>query len=110
MSAVLSFLSDVLGDYQELPEKLQRRVKELTEQLKEDPLLGKPLEYHANTGDLRDCRKLYFALTTNESPTHRIVYRLLPSADKPDIVELVAIGERQEEEVYQVAVLRLGRN
>ncbi len=40
-------------------------------------LEGVPLEQRPTTGDLGDCRKLYFDETGGRRPDYRLVYRLL---------------------------------
>ncbi|MEK7422632.1 MAG: hypothetical protein AAB131_02210 [Actinomycetota bacterium] len=55
------------------------------------------------TGDLTDCRKLYFGL--GDPPSHRIVYRDLAG----EIVEIVAVEARAEMYAYLLAAVRLGR-
>jgi mRNA interferase RelE/StbE len=69
---------------------------------------GVPLESMAKSGDLDDCRKLYFG--PGKPPSHRIVYR--PLDDEPDtieIVEIIAIEARSEMYAYLLAAVRLGR-
>jgi hypothetical protein len=60
------------------------------------------------SGDLVDCRKLYFG--PGSPPSHRIVYRVVdenPSAI--EIVEIVAVEERSQMCVDLLAAVRLGR-
>ncbi len=59
----------------------------------------------AKTGDLSDCRKLYFGL--GNPPSHRIVYRVLD--ETIEIIEIVAVEARADMYVYLLAALRLGR-
>ena len=68
---------------------------------------GAPLSAMAATGDLRDCRKLYFG---HGNPTsHRIVYRVDEADRSVEILEVVAVEERSELYVYLLAAQRLGR-
>lgn len=68
---------------------------------------GAPLENLAVTGDLTDCRKLYFGL--GEPPSHRIVYRELDDSGDIEILEVVAVEAREELYAYLLAANRLGR-
>ncbi len=67
------------------------------------------------TGDLSDCRKLYFDETTDQSPRYRIVYRLLPTAERPTDIEVLAIGlklayqDRDLSYIYTLVAEKLGR-
>lgn len=61
----------------------------------------------ASTGDLGDCRKLYFGL--GQPPSHRIVYRELGPAGDIEILEIVAIEARDELYAYLLASVRLNR-
>lgn len=78
-------------------------------ELKRRPRLGLQLIDHATLGDLSDCRKIYFDEDRNVGPRWRIVYRLVPNAQKPRTIEVVSIGRRRNAEVYTVALRRLGR-
>lgn len=68
---------------------------------------GVPLEEMALTGDLGDCRKLYFGL--GRAPSHRIVYRDLGEDQGVEILEVVAVESRAELYAYLLAAARLGR-
>ncbi|HKN50483.1 MAG TPA: type II toxin-antitoxin system RelE/ParE family toxin, partial [Actinomycetota bacterium] len=59
------------------------------------------------TGDLSDCRKLYVGLEYGR-PTHRIVYREHDDG-VVEIIEVIAVGEREAFTVYLAALRRLGR-
>lgn len=67
---------------------------------------GVPLDERAVTGDLGDCRKIYFGL--GDPPSHRIVYRDV-SDGTVEIIEIVAIERREEMYVYLLTAVRLGR-
>jgi len=73
--------------------------------LEASPHLGQRLAHLPGTGDLSDCRKLYF-----DEARHRIIYRLLPDEKNPTEVDVIAVGPREGLEVYTEAVRRLGRS
>lgn len=91
----------------ELPtEQLKRRALELLAQVSTgNPRLGKPCGFAFSTGNLSDCRKLYFDEAENMDPRYRIVYRLLPDEDKPAKAEVIRIGLKvpygDEEQIYR---------
>ncbi|HEY1563908.1 MAG TPA: hypothetical protein VGF72_04405 [Gaiellaceae bacterium] len=62
---------------------------------KTGPLFEEKLGEHPETGDLSDCRKIYF-----DKARYRIVYRVLPNEKRPKSVEVTVIGARAELEVY----------
>lgn len=80
-----------------------RKVRELENRV----IDGVPLEEMAATGDLRDCRKLYFG--PGDPPSHRIVYRDLGETGGIEVVEVVAVEAREELYAYLLAASRLGR-
>lgn len=60
----------------------------------------------AVTGDLADCRKLYFGL--GDPPSHRIVFRELDDG-MIEVIEVVAVEAREDMYAYLLASVRLGR-
>lgn len=70
---------------------------------------GRPLESRVATGDLSDCRKVYFDEVGTNRPRFRLVYRLLPDEVEAVEVEAVAVGRREALAAYVVAATRLGR-
>ncbi len=70
-------------------------------------LTGQPLEEMAVTGDLTDSRKLYFG--TGDEPTHRVVYREHGPRGGIEVLDVVAVEERDELYAYLLAAVRLGR-
>ena len=82
------------------------------EKLENDINLGKRL-HNKNGKDLSSCRKIYFA-----NATYRIVYRkiedlctILEIEEVPTpIAEVVAIGKREGQEVYEIAADRLAED
>ncbi|MDR1687109.1 MAG: hypothetical protein LBS21_00670 [Clostridiales bacterium] len=54
-------------------------------------------------GELWDCRKL-----KHKKLGLRVIFRQSPQSI--EVIEIVAIGKREDDEVYVTAVVRLGRN
>ena len=76
-------------------------------ELERGSIAGVPLAEMAATGDLTDCRKVYFG--PGNPPSHRIVYRDLGPAEGIEILEIVAVEAREELYAYLLAAVRLGR-
>lgn len=72
-------------------------------------LAGQKLEALVATGDLSDCRKIYFDIDNNQKPRYRLVYRLTPDEVRAVAVEAVAVGERRSLDAYRRAATNLGR-
>ena len=72
-------------------------------------LTGHKLEKLVATGDLSDCRKIYFDADNNQKPRYRLVYRLTPDEICAVAVEAVAVGERRSLDAYVRAAKNLGR-
>jgi hypothetical protein len=91
----------------DLPSKeLQRRALELLAEIsKGNPKLGKPCGFAFSTGNLSDCRKLYFDEQRDMDPRYRIIYRLLPNENESRKVEVIRIGLKvpygDEEQIYR---------
>lgn len=91
----------------DLPSKeLKRRALELfAEVSKGNPKLGKPCGFAFVTGNLFDCRKLYFDEQRDMDPRYRIIHRLLPDEDDPKKAEVIRIGLKvpygDEEQIYR---------
>jgi hypothetical protein len=91
----------------DLPSKeLKRRALELLAQVsKENPGLGKACGFAFSTGNLSDCRKLYFDEQRDLDPRYRIIYRLLPDEEEPMKAEVIRIGLKvphgDEEQIYR---------
>jgi hypothetical protein len=85
--------------------RLKIRALAVIELVVSDEIRGRPLLNTASTGDLSDCFKVYFGI--NDEPTHRLVYRLLPDGTI-EVVQVVAVEQRDEAYVYLLAAHRLG--
>lgn len=72
-------------------------------------LTGQELEALVATGDLSDCRKIYFDIDDNQKPRYRLVYRLTPSEVRAVAVEAVSVGERRGLDAHMRAAKNLGR-
>lgn len=114
-------LSEAMADLRALPSKqLQRVALQWCERIRRDPKLGKRLEWRRGQ-DLRQCSKIYFdeddrpleldfipRKRSEEGARYRIVYRLLPDEDRPEIAQVFGIGPKYGPEggVYAVAAER----
>lgn len=87
--------------------RLARSALQAVRDLERGEVDGLPLADMALTGDLTDCRKLYFGL--GSPPSHRIVYRELGPSGDIEILEVVAIEARDELYAYLLSAARLGR-
>lgn len=90
---------------------LRKRAMELLASVANGELHGMPLDRRVATGDLSDCRKLYFDEDPrNQKPNYRLVYRLTPDEATAVAVQAVAVGERFELDAYLRAQRNLGRD
>lgn len=95
------------GDLFALPSReLMERALTLLVEVSRGNLTGQEL---VATGDLSDCRKIYFDVDNNQKPRYRLVYRLTPNEVRAVAVEAVAVGERRGLDAYVRAAKNLGR-
>lgn len=94
------FLPEVENDLDLLSEELLDEVEGYIERLKTNPLgCSQPLQ-NMDGRDLRGYRKIYIA-----QATYRIIIKVENGITK--IVEVVAIGERDQKKVYAEAFARI---
>lgn len=98
----------------DLPSKtLKRRALELLARVStENPRLGKPCGFAFSTGNLSDCRKLYFDEEEDIDPRYRIIYRLIPDEENPMKAEVIRIGLKVpygDQDVQESIYRRVGR-
>lgn len=98
----VTITDDAKNDFIQLPKDVIPECLSLLKRLEFDIELGKKL-YDKNGKDLSKCRKLYFG-----QAAFRIVYKEL-SNDTVEIAEIVAMGERENQAVYEIAFDRLNR-
>lgn len=67
---------------------------------------GEPLSAMATTGDLSDCRKIYFG--HRNQPTHRIVLQQRPDGTL-EVLLVVAVESRADAYMYLLSAERLQR-
>ncbi len=92
----IKYKDGVLDDIKELPDEALSELAYYINQYKINPYsCSQPL-----VKNLKDCRKTYIANTS-----YRIVIRIEDNTIK--IVEIVAIGKRENKEVYLTAASRL---
>lgn len=104
----LKLRRDALEDLKRLPSKRLRQVAlEWLYRIEREPRLGQRLTWQRSTGDLSECRKIYFdkddqprrlnfvARTKPEQGAgYRIVYRLLPDDETAKEAEVIAVGPK----------------
>lgn len=97
-------------DVHALPDPQARKMAlDMIALVRDGRVKGYPLGKHVKTGDLSDCYKLYFDPNGSGKPRYRLVYRFLPNEIQAIELQAVAVGERRDLSVYQVAATRLGR-
>ena len=98
------------GDLFSLPTRaLMERTLALLVEVSKGNLTGQPLEVLVATGDLSDCRKIYFDVDNNQKPRYRLVYRITPNEVRAVAIEAVSVGERRNLDAYVRAARNLGR-
>jgi len=88
-----------VDDFDSLDGSVQKEVAKKIDALSKNPFLGKPLGHRIGI-DLTGFYKLYAGRMK-----YRIVYRIL--TDYPDVIEIVGIGKREKEQVYEIVAKRL---
>ena len=89
--------------------QLMEMTLKLLVEVKRGNLEGQPLGVLSATGDLSDCRKIYFDTDGTQKPRFRLVYRYTPNEIRAVAIEAVAVGKRATLSVYKLAATRLGR-
>ena len=112
---VVEFLDDAaFNSVESLPEPHREIAWDLLDHLRAHPYFGKPLGPNALTADLSGTRSLYVIDFEEERierpPPYRIVYRLLPSDERVEKVQVIWAGERNDLTVYRAAAARLRRS
>ena len=110
MTVEVKLWPQVHDDFRALPTTdLQWQALRYLVRLETNPRLGLPLTDHPIWGDLSDCRKIYLDETHDQDPRWRIVYRLLPTDEQPEVADVIIIGPRADDEVYRQVMTRLNR-
>jgi hypothetical protein len=96
-------------DIAELPnDKVRKRALEVLGYIANGLERGAPLDARVSTGDLSECRKVYFDLEGHrDRPRFRLVVRLLPNEAMAVTVEAVAVGRRANLDAYARAIQNL---
>lgn len=98
-------------DFEDLPDdRVRKRALEALGYAANGSEQGVPLDSRVSTGELGDCRKIYFDIDGHRGkPRFRLVIRLLPNEAQAVSVEAVAVGERASLDAYARAVRNLSR-
>jgi len=98
----LEFFSEIEDDLNALSDEIYDEVVSYFEKLKQEPFAySKPL-YDQDSIDLKGYRKVYLA-----NATYRIIIKI--NKGIAYIVQIVAVGKREEKEVYIDAFQRLSK-
>jgi len=98
----LKFIPEVFNDLDSIPDEIVKEIKEYFIKYKTKPhKYSKPLNNQGGL-NLRGYRKTYVA-----NATYRIVIKIEDATIK--IVEVVAVGQRKNKEVYKNAHLRINK-
>jgi mRNA interferase RelE/StbE len=95
----IEFLPDAEKDFDALDGSIRKEVTKKIDALADNPFLGKPLGKKYGV-DLTGFYKLYVS-----KKKYRIVYRLI--GKHIEVIEIVGIGKRDNEEVYKLVARRL---
>ncbi len=98
MSYKIVFKDEVKHDINKFDKSQKILILKQIQKIKSSPELGKLLS-NINGYNLVGCRKMYVA-----SKQIRVIYRII---DEKIIVEVVAVGKREDMEVYKKASQRL---
>jgi mRNA interferase RelE/StbE len=99
MKYIPTFTEFSKADYKSLDGSQKKQILKSLTKIEADGInAGRPLH-----GILRDCRKM-----KHKKLGLRIVFR--QSAIGIEIIEIVVIGKREDDEVYEIAAKRLGRS
>jgi len=106
----LTKLPGVEGDFASLPTfEVKKMALDMLVLIRDGKVTGEPLGKHVRTGDLSDCYKFYFDPDGSDKPRFRLVYRYTPNEIQAVALEAVAVGRRDDLDVYRIAAKRLGR-
>ena len=104
------YLPGATGDLKRLladDRRLALRAYAMVELIVDREVVGDELLLLPSYGDLSDCRKVYFG-ATGTTISHRLVYREIAD-DRLEIVEIVAVEQREDGYAYLLAAARLDR-
>lgn len=102
----VEFIAAAVNDLSRLTPALRRVAVGLVNEIAERRIDGEQLHSLARSGDLGDCRKIYFGV--GQPASHRIVFRILEDGSI-EVVEVIAVESREDSYVYLLAAVRLGR-
>jgi len=99
MAYKVELIPEAGDDFNNLDGSVKKQIAKKIDSLSENPFLGDPLGNKFGN-DLTGFYKLYAI-----KKKYRIVYHLV--GDRLEIIEIVAIGKRDKEEVYRLVAKRL---
>lgn len=101
MAYKVEFIPEAEDDFNDLDGSIQKQVAKKIDALAESPFLGELLGNKFGI-NLTGFYKLYVV-----KKKYRIVYHLI--GDRLEIIEIVAIGKRDKEEIYRLVAKRFKR-
>lgn len=109
MSYPVEVWEEAKADIAGLPSReLQLAALRVALALREDPFLGEPLRNRLRIGDLGSCRRIAFDAERHRGkPRYRLVYRNDPNDGSIAVVQVVAVGRREQLAAYKEAAARL---
>jgi mRNA-degrading endonuclease RelE of RelBE toxin-antitoxin system len=88
--------------------ELVRAALSVTNELRQNPWLGKEMRPRLGLQELRDCRRIAFDRSDwKGKPRYRLIYRNEPSDGVPHVVAILAAAERENLGAYRRAKPRL---
>lgn len=96
----IEFHPEVFEDFEKLSDEVLKEVAEYFQKYKQDPFKYSSKLYNLENLNLEGYRKTYIA-----NATYRIVIKIEKNIAK--VVEVVAVGQRQNKKVYEEAFKRI---
>lgn len=109
MTYRLEFFEEARADVAALPDKqTQLAALRVALALRENPFLGEPLRDRPRVGRLAGCRRIVFDRSDwTRKPRYRLIYRNRPEEGTTEVVQVIAVGLREQLQAYKAAAARM---